>query len=136
MKLVFIRLGQFSRNKYKSFCLEIICSDSRWDNTNESYFSCVHWAVAVCLVLSTLKPYPSSRLHSVNALFFFFLNGCTCAWWKFSGQGLNLSHSFYNAGSFNPLLQTRDWTCTSAATWVTALGLFTHCATVEIPECT
>ena len=39
---------------------------------------------------------------------------------KFPGQGLNLGHRT-NTGSFNPLCQAGDQTCTSAATQATAV---------------
>ena len=38
-----------------------------------------------------------------------------------------------NTGSFNPRHQAGDRTCTSAATGATAVGFFTHCATVGTP---
>ena len=44
------------------------------------------------------------------------LYGCTCGIWKFLGQGLNLSCSFRNAGSFNPLRWARDQTRASEVT--------------------
>lgn len=40
----------------------------------------------------------------LSVVFFFFsFYGCTSSIWKFSGQGLSLSHGCDNVGSFNPL---------------------------------
>ena len=72
--------------------------------------------------------------------FFFFLMAASAAHKISQGQGLNLSHSlnlscsFGNARSFNQLGQTGDQTCTSAATWATAVGLLTFCATGGTPR--
>ena len=51
------------------------------------------------------------------------------------GQRLNLSHSydlhlsFSNVGSFNPLCQAKEGTCTSTATRATTVRFLTHCIT-------
>ena len=65
-------------------------------------------------------------------LFYFF--GRTHHIWKFVSQELNLSQSCSNTGSFNPLWQAGDRTCTSAATWAAAVRFLTHWATVGTPE--
>ena len=59
--------------------------------------------------------------------------------WKFLGQGLNLSHSCGNAGSFNLLRWARVLTrvsavtCIPAVTHATAVGFLTHCITTGTP---
>ena len=55
--------------------------------------------------------------------------------WKFPGLGMypgcscDLHCSGSIPGSFNPLRQAEDWTCSSAATRATEVGFLTHCAT-------
>ena len=67
-------------------------------------------------------------------------HGHTCGKCKFSGQGLNVKHSWNlccsgsNTRSFNPLHWAKDWTHTSAATQATAVGFLTHCAMAGTPE--
>ena len=65
--------------------------------------------------------------------------------WKLPGQRLDqscscdLCHSCSNAGSFNPLHQARDWTCTSTATRATIVTFFfffflrPHLRHLEVP---
>ena len=65
--------------------------------------------------------------------FFFFFNGHTYSIWKFQVQGLNLSCSCGNAGSFNPLRWAGDQTFTAIVIQATAVEFLTHCATVGTP---
>ena len=59
-----------------------------------------------------------------------FFNGCAHGIWKFSGQGVNLSHSCNlccscgNTGSFNPWRWAREPACASAVTQASAVGFF------------
>ena len=54
--------------------------------------------------------------------------------WKFTGQGLNLSCSCGNAGSFNLLHRAEDGTHASAATRASAVRFITRCATAGTPQ--
>ena len=60
-------------------------------------------------------------------------NGHIHGIWKVPGQGLNLSCSCNNTGSFNLPPQARDQTPTSAATQTTAVSFLTHHTTVGTP---
>ena len=51
---------------------------------------------------------------------FVFMASHPCTW-KFLGQQLNLSHSYSNAGSFNPLRWAGVRTCASTATQAAAV---------------
>ena len=70
----------------------------------------------------------SDHRYGVSQLFFFNFYGHARGIWKFPGQALNLSYSCGNAGSFNPLRWSRDWTQTSIVTQDTAVRFLTHCA--------
>lgn len=65
-----------------------------------------------------------------------FFNGYTHSIWKFSGWGLNPSHScdLYqshgNTKYFNPLCKAEDWIYTSTVTWAIAVRFLTPCITV------
>ena len=80
-----------------------------------------------------------SYCSSIFSSFFGAFYGYTWGIWKLLGQGLNLSHSCNlhyscsNAGSFNQPCWAEAQTCTSAVTWATAIGFFTHCATAGNP---
>ena len=74
-----------------------------------------------CLMLlnCTLKNGEVGKFYVMYILFYFIiifkLYGHTCGIWRFLGQGLNLSCSSGNAGSFNPLHWAGDQTSTSPA---------------------
>ena len=64
---------------------------------------------------------------------FFFLMAKSIACGSSLGQGSNPSYSCYScgtAGSFNPLRQAWDQTCTSPVTRTTTVRFLSHCSTV------
>ena len=64
----------------------------------------VGWVEFGILFLSFIMSHAILYLYKDHFIFY----GQTHGIWKFLGQGLNLSHSCSNAGSFNPLHQARD----------------------------
>ena len=54
-------------------------------------------------------------------------------WIQATVMAEDLCHSCGNAGFFNPLHWARDGSCAPAATWATAVGFLTHCATAGAP---
>ena len=62
-------------------------------------------------------------------LLFFIFNGHACSIWKSLHQGMNPSHSYGKARSFNPLHWTRDWIHAFPTTRSTVVHFLTHCTT-------
>ena len=73
------------------------------------------------------------RLHNSINITFFSFSSCIHGLWKFLGQELNPSHSWGNAGSFNPPRCAGDQAYASAGTQVTVAGSLTYCATAGTP---
>ena len=64
-------------------------------------------------------PSPPKEFHAL--IFSSPPHGYTLSRWKFPNQGLNLSWSCDNTGSFNPLCQAGNWTHASTVTQATAI---------------
>ena len=96
--------------------------------------------VATAIFIPTSSAREFLFLHILDCyllfiVFFFSFYGHTCNICKFPGQGLNLSCSCSNAGSFNPLQWARDQTRSSAEMQAAAVRFLTHCAMAGISLC-
>ena len=63
-----------------------------------------------------------------------FLSLPHCSIWRFPSQGLNLSLSCDLHQILEPTVLGQNRTCTSKATWGTAVRFLTHCTTVGTPK--
>ena len=96
-------------------CVECECKNLWKQNLTPS----IGWT----FIYSTIILWPCPRHMEVPRPGNFLNPSCSC----------NLHHSYGNTSSFNPLHWARDWTCTSAVAWATAVRFLTYCATVETP---
>ena len=120
--IYFLYQGTFIMLKQKN--------QSKWQML---HFGCHHNTFYLFLIPGHIHNVKAEKPEWTTNVAFYF-NSHMCSIWSSLGQGLNLSCSCSNDGSFNPLYQAGVGTHASAATWTTAVRFLTHRTTVGIPN--